>query len=341
MIIKRQKSRIIRIIISALTIVLLTGIVVKTEASSDSSFELTIESAWPSIIITCEGVTNEEGEGYNDGYEIYRSSSKNGTYKLVKNCKGNNISYKDRKGLKFNKKYYYKIRAYHTDGEKSVLGTVKTISVKCILETPICDVGRIGQNNIIRWNKVNGADGYSIYMYDEKKQKYVWQLNKGAAARMAKHKNIKNGKMYKYKIRAYKCVGGKKIYSGYSGYKNSGYMENNGESIEVQLKNIVNNMYLYLYDTERDKKKVITVLDDGAVDKIKALGYKVKYKFYESTDRKSKYYVKETTDKNCCDLPVRKNDKRLYYKVKIQIYSQQDSFIGNTMLEQSTYISIK
>lgn len=335
MTIKTQKSRIVRIIISALAIVLITGIVLKTEASSESSFELTIESAWPSIIITCEGATNEEGKGCNDGYEIYRSSSKNGTYKLVKICEGNSISYKDKKGLKFNKKYYYKIKAYHIDGEKRVLGTIKTTSAKYILQAPICDVGRIGQNNIIRWNKVNGADGYSIYMYDEKKQKYVWQLDKGASARIAKHKNIKNGKMYKYKIRAYKRVNGKKIYGDYSGCKSSGNVK------AVQLKNIVKNTYLYLYYTEKDKKNVITVLDDGGVGKIKALGYKVKYKFYESTDRISKYYVKATTDKNCCELSAGKNDKRLYYKAKIQIYDQQGSFIGDTMLEQSAYISIK
>lgn len=63
---------------------LIIGIVVKTEASSDYSFELTIESAWTSIIITCKEITNKEGERCNDGYEIYRSSSKICTYKFVK-----------------------------------------------------------------------------------------------------------------------------------------------------------------------------------------------------------------------------------------------------------------
>lgn len=46
-----------------------------------------------------------------DGYQIYRSTSKNGTYKKIATVKSNKRIYNDNTA-KLNKKYYYKIRAY-------------------------------------------------------------------------------------------------------------------------------------------------------------------------------------------------------------------------------------
>jgi len=60
------------------------------------------------------------------GYKIYRSTSKAGTYKLVKTIKSN-------KKLKDKKKYYYKVRAYRNVNGKAVYGyysTVKSVKTK-------------------------------------------------------------------------------------------------------------------------------------------------------------------------------------------------------------------
>lgn len=46
-----------------------------------------------------------------DGYEIYRSTSKNGKYKKIKTVSAKNKNYKN-SGLKKRKTYYYKVRAY-------------------------------------------------------------------------------------------------------------------------------------------------------------------------------------------------------------------------------------
>ena len=46
-----------------------------------------------------------------NGYEIYRSTSANGTYKKIKTVSGGKKSFKN-KGLKARKTYYYKVRAY-------------------------------------------------------------------------------------------------------------------------------------------------------------------------------------------------------------------------------------
>lgn len=65
------------------------------------------------------------------GYEIYRSNSKDGKYKKVKNIsKGSTASYKNGK-LKKSTTYYYKIRAYRKVDGKKVYGSYSSVvSVK-------------------------------------------------------------------------------------------------------------------------------------------------------------------------------------------------------------------
>ncbi len=67
------------------------------------------------------------------GYEIYRSTSKNGKYKKVTTVKsGKTTTYTDKK-LKSKKTYYYKVRAYKNVGKKKVYGDYskyKSVKVK-------------------------------------------------------------------------------------------------------------------------------------------------------------------------------------------------------------------
>ncbi len=60
------------------------------------------------------------------GYEIYRATSKNGTYKLVKTItSGSTVSFKNT-GLKSNKTYYYKVRAFKKSKNKKIKGSFST-----------------------------------------------------------------------------------------------------------------------------------------------------------------------------------------------------------------------
>ena len=68
------------------------------------------------------------------GYEVYRSDSKNGTYKKVTTIsKAATVKYTDKKGLKKGKTYYYKVRAYNkVKGKKnySNYSSVKSVKLK-------------------------------------------------------------------------------------------------------------------------------------------------------------------------------------------------------------------
>lgn len=68
-----------------------------------------------------------------NGYEVYRKSSKKGSYKKIATIKkGTTVKYTNKK-LKKHKKYTYKVRAYRTVNKKTVKGSftsAKTVKIK-------------------------------------------------------------------------------------------------------------------------------------------------------------------------------------------------------------------
>ncbi len=69
-----------------------------------------------------------------NGYYIYRSTSKKGTYKKIATIKkGTTVKYTDKKGLKKKKNYYYKVVAYKNANGITVTSadsSVKKVKVK-------------------------------------------------------------------------------------------------------------------------------------------------------------------------------------------------------------------
>ena len=90
----------------------------KTTLKAKASNAKNVKLTWPKV------------KGAN-GYEIYRSNSKDGKYQKVKTIsKGGTTSYKDGK-LKKSTTYYYKIRAYRKVDRKKVYGSYSSVvSVK-------------------------------------------------------------------------------------------------------------------------------------------------------------------------------------------------------------------
>ena len=148
------------------------------------------------------------------GYEIYRSTSKNGTYKLL--TRVSSASYTNTK-LTTGTQYYYKVRAYCMVGQQKKYSSFSPIiAVKPSLATPKgCKTAKIGSTSIeLTWGKVSGASGYEVYSSTSKKGKYT--KLKTTTSRTYTKKGLKKKKTYYYKIRAYRKVAKKKVYSGWS-----------------------------------------------------------------------------------------------------------------------------
>lgn len=153
-----------------------------------------------------------------DGYRIYRSTSKNGNYIKVKDITKNSIlSYTD-SNLSSNKKYYYKIRSFKTSKKEKYYGYYSNIiNGETNLSTPSVKLSTPKSKSIkVSWNKISGAKGYEVYRSTSKKGKY----SKTTTSNLSyTNKNLTKKKTYYYKVRAYKVVNNKKVYSSYSSIK--------------------------------------------------------------------------------------------------------------------------
>ena len=72
----------------------------------------------------------------------------------------------------------------------------------------------------VQWTKFENAEGYEI-VYSLKsnfKSKKTVKINSGTTAKKV-IKSLKSKKTYYVKIRAWRTIGGKKVYSGYSAVK--------------------------------------------------------------------------------------------------------------------------
>lgn len=148
------------------------------------------------------------------GYEVYRSTKKNGTYKKVADVTGTAYTDKVNTGTS----YYYKVRSYVKTDEKVVYAdTYSGIkSGKATLNKPSVKLS-VSKNKVtIKWNKVKGANGYEIYMSTKKSKGY--KKIKTVSSKKLKYtkSGLKKGKKYYFKVKAYRKVNGKKIRSGFS-----------------------------------------------------------------------------------------------------------------------------
>ncbi len=109
------------------------------------------------------------------------------------------------------------ITAVESDNYRSA---VKKITISSKLKKPVIKVKALkGGKAKLSWASVPGAKGYKVYIYDKAKKKYVHRLTKRASVKSVIHRGLKKGVTYKYKIRAYRKVNGKTVYSPYSAVK--------------------------------------------------------------------------------------------------------------------------
>lgn len=158
-----------------------------------------------------------ESYGSFDGIEIWKHNPKTDKYEYFTKV-SNRWSTTITKGVVPGKANWFRVRSYVTtpDGKKHYSDFSDKIKITTKLSTPTSVKAKKYKKGVakVTWKKVAGADGYSVYRYNKKTNKYVLIANTKNLSYI--NKKLTKGRGYYYKVRAYKVVDGKKVYSGYS-----------------------------------------------------------------------------------------------------------------------------
>ncbi len=162
-------------------------------------------SSTSSIKISWAKVTNAAK------YQVYRATSKTGTYKLIKTT--TSLSYTN-SGLTAGKTYYYKVKAIHTNtNANSTFSEILTAKATVMAPT-LKKTANVTSSSIkISWDKVTGASGY--YVYRRTSTTGTWKKVKTITSGSTTEFNntgLSAGSYY-YSVAAYKTVNGTKYTS--------------------------------------------------------------------------------------------------------------------------------
>ncbi len=160
-----------------------------------------------------------ESDADYDAIQIYKYNPKSKKYEYYTYTTAH-ISVNLSKGLKTGTTYYYKIRAYvksPTTGKKYYTKLSKVIAVKPIPSTPTKVKATKYRSGVakITWKKVTGASGYAVFKYNTKNKQYYYIKSTTKLSTTTSY-NLKKGSGTYYRVKAYKMVNGKRVYSKYS-----------------------------------------------------------------------------------------------------------------------------
>lgn len=152
-----------------------------------------------------------------------------GAYETVKTWESGELSdaefgedYTD-KAISTGQTYTYRITAtvQIKDADKNLKSwsASATVKAKATGTTPVITLKSTKKGvATVSWKAVAGADGYDVYCGSSKTSQ-KGTVVKGTAKLKANKTSLKSGKTYYFRARAYKMVGTKKVYTGYSTVK--------------------------------------------------------------------------------------------------------------------------
>ena len=127
-------------------------------------------------------------------YEVYRATSKTGTYKLIKTTSGTSFT---NTSATAGKTYYYKVKAIaQKSAANSANSALKTVT--CDLPRPEISVTRSSGKPKVSWKKISGAVSYQVYRATSANGSY--SLVKTTTGSYYKDTKAKAGKTYYYKV---------------------------------------------------------------------------------------------------------------------------------------------
>lgn len=151
------------------------------------------------------------------GYNIYRATTKTGTYKKIDTAYTNSYT---NKGLTKGKTYYYKVEAFLKSNNTEIKSPqTAAVSVKVSSPAPATVSATKTKKGVatVKWGKSTGANGYEVYMATSSSGKYskIATITSGSTLSYKKT-GLTAGKTYYFKVRSYITVNGTKVYSPYT-----------------------------------------------------------------------------------------------------------------------------
>lgn len=158
-----------------------------------------------------------------NGYEVFKYDASSKKYVLYKNITNPNTNTCKVTGLASNKKYDFKVRAYQIDdSEKTYAPFGAVVSQYTSIAKPKLNSAKSTSKKKIKasWSKVGGASGYQVMWSTYKNFSKNYKTKSVTSKYLSKTVTAaQSKKTYYVRVRAYKTINGKKVYSQWSSTK--------------------------------------------------------------------------------------------------------------------------
>lgn len=186
-------------------------VITDTPAPARADISKVTPAGYDRLKITWKRVENAAG------YQVSRATSAKGDYKTVATLSGGTVSYTD-SGLTVGRTYFYRVRALAGTEAQRIYGAWSAVkSAKPELAAPSTLRATAGKKRVsLRWSRVKGASGYEVFRSVKRSSGYKKVAAKSAGIISCTDKKLAAKKTYYYRVRAYRTVGKKKVYGGFS-----------------------------------------------------------------------------------------------------------------------------
>lgn len=158
-----------------------------------------------------------------NGYEVFKYNASSKKYVLYKNITNPNTNTCKVTGLASNNKYSFKVRAYQIDDSEKTYAPFGTVvsQYTSIAKSNLNSAKSTSKKKIkASWSKVGGASGYQVMWSTYKNFSKNYKTKSVKAKYSSKTVTTAQSKrVYYVRVRAYKIVSGKKVYSQWSNTK--------------------------------------------------------------------------------------------------------------------------
>ena len=239
--------------------------------------------------------------------------------------------------------------------------TIKTVLAEAKGSTIIIEIAKVTKPTEAQ-KKAAGTNGHLLKLTIKSGDKVISDFNKGKATvtveipanlqdkKVAAIHIAEDGKIEQLAGKIL-TIGGKKYYEFTTPHFSTfalvdademGLEVNDEEANVEKIKELVSDMSLKARSSKTSKKNIkvtLTVDDDtaSAIKEIKDMGYTVKYKYYRSTKKASKYQAKITKTTRSFTNTAGKKGTRYYYKARIQVYDKDGNLVAQTALKRCRY----